>query len=506
MSVPSAAAQITYTVFPVQPVSGPLISQPAGHDASAHVTLVVRDSTLEYTVRAIAHQAHLRPFFDKASPAFSRRTAVRLVNANVSDAFATVLQGTGLVAVVTPDGESVVIRAQSGVIPDHRAQSAVGVVSGRVTDSASGQGLGGASVRIEGTKLAAVTSDSGHFTIREVPAGEQVLSAKLFGYKPTERTVTVLDSGRTTVHIAMVPVPTVLSGVVTTATGLQRKVEVGNDITTLNVDSIRQVAPITSVTDLLETRVPGLTVLHTSGTPGDPSRIRIRGAGSLNLNNDPVIIIDGIRVYASQSDSRNNNLASSASLDTKSGQGSYQNPNLSAGFSAPSPLDQIDPASIETIEVLKGPSASAIYGSDAAQGVIVITTKHGRAGPTRWTLALGQGVNWLPGNWPSNYYRFGSGTVDDSPFCIWTDPTCRIDSVVAYQALNDPRYSVFSHGSDQTADLTVSGGTSTLTYSVTGSGAGNVGNLTLPAIVQQEYDSAYGPIPSYLVRPDHYTT
>ena len=107
------------------------------------------------------------------------------------------------------------------------------------------------------------------------------------------------------------------------------------------------------------------------------------------MNNDPILIVDGVRAYAAQSDSRNNNLANSS-------------------FAAPSPLDQIDPSSIETIEVFKGPSASALYGSDAAAGVIVITTKHGRAGPTHWDMTLGQGLNYIPGTYPLNYYRFGS--------------------------------------------------------------------------------------------------
>ena len=79
----------------------------------------------------------------------------------------------------------------------------------------------------------------------------------------------------------------------------------------------------------------------------------------------------------------------------------------SKAVAAPSPLDQIDPSSIETIEVYKGPSASALYGSDAAAGVIVITTKHGRAGPTHWDMTLGQGLNYIPGTYPTNYFRFG---------------------------------------------------------------------------------------------------
>ena len=273
---------------------------------------------------------------------------------------------------------------------------------------------------------------------------------------------------------------------VTTASGQQRKIEVGNDITTINVDSVMRIAPITSVTDLLETRVPGLTVMHTSGVPGDPARLRLRGAGSASLNNDPILVIDGVRMYAAQSDSRNNNLANSS-------------------FAAPSPLDQIDPSSIETIEVFKGPSASALYGSDAAAGVIVITTKHGRAGPTHWDATLGQGLNYIPGTYPLNYYRFGSG-YGNGPLCGWTNFTCHTDSVVAFQALTNPQYTPFSQGRDQTENLTISGGVPTLTYSLTGSLAGNLGYLKLPGIEQQRYNKFYGPIPGYLLRPDNYAT
>ena len=131
--------------------------------------------------------------------------------------------------------------------------------------------------------------------------------------------------------------------------------------------------------------MPGLTVVHSSGVPGDPSRLRLRGVSSPTLNNDPIIIVNGVRVYSNQSDPRNNNLAPAQTGGAGVG-----------GYAAPSPLDQIDPNSIETIEVFKGPSASALYGSDAANGVIVITTKRGRAGPAHWNMALGDGANWLP--------------------------------------------------------------------------------------------------------------
>ena len=502
LGAPPIFAQGVYTTFTAfSRDAAPSNEQPTERS----ITLDVRDSTVRWAVDAITRQAHVQAMYSR-TPLLGTRITAHVVKAPLLDALKTVLRGTGLIATLAPDGETVVVHPGTDKGSSAGASVAVGGIAGRVTDSASGQGIGGASVRVEGIKgLSTVTSDSGHFTLKGVPTGEQVLSVRLFGYKPVERRVQVMDSTMTTVHVALVSIPTVLSGVVTTATGMQRKIEVGNDITTLNVDSIQRVAPIQTLTDLLETRVPGLTVLHTDGVPGDPSRLRLRGSSSLQLNNDPIVILDGIRVYSSQSDRRNQNLARSYS--NGGGVGATTD---SRGYNAPSPIDQIDPNDVASVEVLKGPSATAIYGSDAANGVIVITTKHGRAGPTQWSLNLGAGVDWLPGSWPTNYYRFGedgSGiSITYGGLCPWYIVTCTIDSAVAFQALNDPRYTPFGHGNDETAALTISGGVPSLMYSLSGSGAGNIGNLKLPEVERQRYDSAYGPIPKYLLRPDNYTT
>lgn len=406
-----------------------------------------------------------------------------------------VLSGTGL-RVVPGAQESLTIVAAPDVDAD--SVPSFGNVSGYVVDSATGRGVPGATIKVAGTKFAAITDDSGQFVVRNVPAGTQLVTARMYGYRPAERTVQVTPVQKARVRIIIASIPTILSGVVTTATGTQRKIEVGNDITTLNADSILRVAPVTSITDLLETRVPGLTVQHSSGTPGDPSRIRIRGAGSIQGNNDPIVIVDGVRVYAAQSDPRNQNLAP--------GKGTSSTAAASVVYAAPSPLDQIDPNSIETIEVLKGPSATAIYGSDAAAGVIVITSKRGKAGPAHWSVVLGDGVSWLPGDWPTNYFRFGYDDLNAGPFCNWYEVSCQVDSTVAFQALNDPRYTLFTHGGSQQVSTTVSGGTPALTYSATGSVARTNGYLELPGSEVQRYDSLYGQISNALVHPDRYKT
>lgn len=430
--------------------------------------------------------------------AFPDSVDVNVTNVPLGIALERVLSGTMLR--VVPDAGKWLSIVSLDVAMD--SIPAVGTISGRVLDSASGKGVGGTTVKVQGTKVSAISSDSGRFTLHDVPVGDRFVTARVFGHRPITEEVTVVANEVAMMRIVTAAVPNLLSGVVTTATGVQRKLEVGSDITTLNVDSIRQVAPISSVTDLLATRVPGLTVVHSSGVPGDPARLRLRGAGSIQLNNDPIVIVDGIRVYASQSDPRNGNLAPTT--------GSSSSGRYVSGYNAPSPLDQIDPSSIETIEVLKGPSASAIYGSDAASGVIVITTKRGQAGPARWSADLVAGVNWLPGAWPTNYYRFGYDEAANGPLCLWYDVSCKVDSLIPFQALNDSRYSVFTHGSNQQASLTVLGGVPTLTYSVTGSMQATLGNLKLPGSEVQRYDSLYGAryglISHSLVRPDKYTT
>ena len=486
-------------------------AQPTGsHGPGVLVTLVVQDSTVEYVVNALTRQAQLKPLFNK-SAALSRRITVRVTKTNVMDALGIVLRGTGLEATLLSDGETVAIHPRSRSTATEQARVAGGIIAGRVTDSTTGAGLNGASIRVVGTKIAAVSTDSGQFTLKGVPAGDQVLLVRLFGYRPATRTITVVDSERTTVYIVMTPVPTVLSGVVTTATGQQARYQVGNDITVLNADSILKIAPVSNLTDMLETRVPGLIVQHTSGIPGAPSRLRLRGVSSINESADPILIVDGIRVYADQSGNTNpQNYQNNGNIfNISSGGGSKV-----GNFAGPSALDQLDPNSIETIEVLKGPSATAIYGSDAANGVIVITTKRGRVGPTHWSVALDQGRTTLPGSWPTNYYLFchdvgGLPTLHEPLDC--KDPTATLvkDSLVAFQALNDLRYSPLTGHAGQNRDgsLTVSGGSGALTYSVTGTASTQSGYLHLPPIELQRFQEFHGfSAPSWMRTPDQYVT
>lgn len=413
----------------------------------------------------------------------------------LGDVLTTVLARHGLRAVVVgPDVVSLEPTAR-------RTHLLGGTITGRITDDSTKRPIGGAAVTVaslprdRGT-WAATSGDDGAFRIARVPAGEYRIGIRRVGYEAWQTTVHVQDDSLTRLVVALRPTATHLNEVVTTAMGRQRRAEVGSVITTLNVDSILQTAPILSVTDLLESRVPGLTVLRTSGSPGAPSRIRLRGVNSITRNNDPIVIVDGVRINASEQLSQ--------TLAPNVGASALQ---LNGFNQAPSPLDQIDPNSIQTIEVSNGPSAAALYGADAANGVIVITTKHGRPGPMRWTAAITQGLSYLPGDYPLGIFRFGNLAVGSlgtpERLCTLQQLSCIIDSVRTYQALNDPRVSILSTGYRTGGSASLSGGSSTLMYDVTGSGSTQSGMFRLPSLEQARYRALIGTSPpGWMVRPE----
>jgi TonB-linked SusC/RagA family outer membrane protein len=401
---------------------------------------------------------------------------------------------------------------QIALVPKPKQQTsqsqAVGTIRGRVVDSSTKEGISGATVSVQGTTQSVTTGSDGQFVLTQVSVGEQRVSVKMFGYKQVTRVVMVEERQATPIVVMLSPVASVLSGVVTTATGKQRRMEIGNDITTLKVDSIQQVAPVSSVTDLLEARVPGVQVTRSSGQPGAPSRIRLRGTSSINGNNDPIVIVDGIRIFAAQSDSlfgsqslaRNSSIRSDLSVGITSIPQSYN--------TTPSPLDQIDINSIETIEVFKGPSATSMYGADAANGVIVITTKRGRVGRPTWSVNAKQSWEYMP-KYPTVVRAFGHRAWGVIPggFCTNNDLYCIVDSIVAFQALNAPNLTVFGRGHGTEVSLGVQGGVSNLTYHFTGSGARELGLLKLPGLEAERYRTLTGMTPpGWMRRPSRYQT
>jgi len=457
------------------------------------VTLAMHDVTVVSAIQAIDQQANLRLSYTDRLPHLDKHISIAVTNMPAGDALTKVLAGTGIVMRVTDKGRITLVRQERRAENDASPDTVPGELWGRVTDSVTSKPLAGAIVSMAGTKFTTTSNDSGYYWLNPVPSGVATVVTRMLGFRAITRVVAVIGGRQNREDFKLEMEMSRLQEVITTATGPKRKLELGNDITIINVDSIAQTEPVQNITDILETRVPGLTVQRTSGAPGDPSRLRFRGVHSALADNDPILIVDGIRVYAAQSAARSSNLT---------------NLGDASGFPAPSPIDQIDPNSIQTIEVLKGPSAATLYGSDAANGVIVITTKHGRAGPTTWTSHVEYGVTTQPGKYPLGYFRWGhplGSGGEQQQYCALRNQLCILDSVSRFQLLNDPEYSIIGTGNRKATTLGVSGGNQSITYNLSGSYSDDIGLVKLPPYEIGLYQTTVGTAPpDWMRRPQDY--
>ncbi len=358
------------------------------------------------------------------------------------------------------------------VAPAAAAQAQQGTVAGRVTDASSGQPVGGALVNIAGTALGTHTNAEGQFTIRGLTAGTVVVRSLRVGYAEQRQTVTVTAGQTTTADFQMRAMAVMLSPVVTTATGDQRRVEVGNSIAQINAADIVKQSAVSTMGDLLTAKAAGVMVIPGTQT-GAGIRIRVRGTSSMSLTNNPIYIIDGIRV-----------------------EGATGSSTVSVGGTTPSRVGDLNPEEIETIEVVRGPSAATLYGTDAANGVIVITTKKGIAGKTQWTYYTEQTAIRDQNDYPTAFrgWRTGAtGTTNSTAsnavqcflFQVATN-TCQQDSVTSYNLFKDSEATPFGTGYRQQHGLQLRGGTEQVRFFLHGEWENEDGVTKVP-----EFEKAY---------------
>ncbi len=369
------------------------------------------------------------------------------------------------------------------------AQGATGTVTGTLREQGTGRPISNARVTVVGTSIAVPTRDDGTYTIREVPAGRQEIRVLALGHAAQKQAVTVVSGGSSSLNFTLASVAVQLEQVVTTATGQERKVEVGNDIPKINAARDVQERPITNITDLLTAKAPGVDILGGTFT-GTGQRIRIRGQNSLSLSNDPIVIIDGIRMESA---------TGSSSIDI--------------GGSRPSRLSDIDPNQIETVEVVKGPSASTLYGTDAANGVIVITTKRGRVGRAKINTFIQHGrivdrnknytAYTLFGHAPSGAFR--STASGNCTLALVSAGSCIPDSLAAYNLYSDPEVTPNAASYQEEYGADVSGGSETLRYFLQASYNGEQGVYKLPAFERKRLLALNGFIPGAQLRPNALT-
>lgn len=380
--------------------------------------------------------------------------------------------------------------AAAFITPSAHAQNAsTGNVSGRVTDATSGLPIGAAQINVVGTTLGAQTNQEGIYSIRAVPAGAITLRVLRLGYSEVRQATTIIAAQTTTVNLQIKSVPATLNPVVTTATGDQRRIEVGNSIAQINASEVTATRGVSNMADLLTARAPG--VLVTPGTQtGAGVRVRIRGTSSVSLSNNPIYVIDGIRVDGSNGSS-----------------------TLSVGGTTPSRVGDLNPEEIESIEVVRGPSASTLYGTDAANGVIVIKTKRGVAGKPQWNYYTEQTALADRNEYPTAYRAWRSGataattsTRSNAVQCFLTQKasgSCAIDSVSSYNLHKDQESTPYGVGYRQQHGLQVKGGTEAVRYFLHGEWEDEDGVTKLPQFDARRLAAAGTPLSPIQLSPNN---
>ena len=271
-------------------------------------------------------------------------------------------------------------------------QAQGGAITGRVIESLTGRPIPSVRVTVVGTTLGAVSGDDGRFRIDRVDAGAQSVRAVRIGFTPATAAVNVVAGASASVELTMAQTAIGLDQIVVTGTaGEVRRRTIGNAVTTLSVDELRVSAPVLNITEVMQSKTPGLTLLPGSGTAGTGANYRLRGAKSVYGNTQPTVYVDGVRVNS----------------------GSTGNFNVFG--QSTSALDAINPADIESVEVIKGPAAATLYGAEAAAGVIQIITKKGRPGRVTWDSRFEYGGNeWMDALRPINYGLATAARIADT--------------------------------------------------------------------------------------------
>ena len=253
-------------------------------------------------------------------------------------------------------------------------------VTGTVTDAQTGEPLEGARVTVRGTTLSTSTGATGRFVLGNVPAGDVTLIIRRIGSNPADIRVT---AGQNDVSAALTRDPLRLAEVVITgqATAVERR-NLANAVATVSGEDVSRVSAQT-VEQALQGKVPGASIQANSGAPGGGMQMRLRGVTSINAGSEPLYVVDGVVLS-------NVAIPSNQNAVTKAASGS--NPALTQDAQV-NRIADLNPNDIENIEVLKGASASAIYGSRASNGVVIITTRRGRAGERRVNVAQRIGVS-----------------------------------------------------------------------------------------------------------------
>ena len=353
-----------------------------------------------------------------------------------------------------------------------------GTIQGQVTDSISSEPIAGATITLVGTVRSVQTDQQGRFVFDGISTGRASIRVVAIGFGAQTAEVPVQGALPAQVNFALQRVIINLDAVVVTATGGQRRRELSNAITTVDASEAVEERMPPSVSSLIQARSPGVQIINSSGTAGTGSKIRIRGSSSISLTNEPLLVVDGVRV-----DNRQNDVG------------------MGTGGQTISRINDFNPDDIESIDIVKGPSAAALYGTAAANGVIVIKTKRGRVGAPVWNLWVEQGIVQDVGGYPNNY----RGLDSDGNSCRLANisaGTCTQSELRIANPLGSPTTGPFKNGRRQQYGLNVAGGSEQVQYYLSGELETEDGVFGLPQGTQDSILEFRNSIPNFALNPN----
>ncbi|PYP54240.1 MAG: hypothetical protein DMD39_02065, partial [Gemmatimonadetes bacterium] len=356
------------------------------------------------------------------------------------------------------------------------------VITGRITAEDRGA-LSDVAVSIPELGLGAVTRDDGRYSITipgaRVTGQPVTLTARRIGYRVQSVRIT-LTPGTMTQDIALPANPLQLGEVVVTGAGTTSTVErLGNVRNVVSPDLIKK-ANEPNLVQALAGKAPNVQISQTAGDPGANSRIQIRGLRTLNGNVEPLFIIDGVPVtnYTFSSTNFNPIDAGGTGVGGQDVGGEFE------GTSAPNRMIDINSDDIENVEILKGAAAAAIYGARAANGVILITTKHGHGGVTRYQLRSSYSNDEVTRDYPlQTSFSQGRFNVSALPCESIGKSACTRSwgpRLAAGTPVYDHSTEAFRNGHIADNTLTVSGGTERTTFFLSGGSMRNQGVFVGP--------------------------
>ena len=310
-----------------------------------------------------------------------------------------------------------------------------GVIQGTVVDPTRGP-MTNAQISIADLRIGTITNSQGRFQLVGVPAGEHTVRVDLIGYRSVSQTVTVAPGQTVSLSFELDVSAISLDQLVVTATGQQRKVEVGNAVSVVDAGELVDKSGATNIASLIQGNATGVTITGSTGTVGNAMNIKIRGNTSINLSNTPLVYVDGARVGTTAR-------------------------SRGVGGAASDRMQDFLPDEIESIEIVKGPAAATLYGTEAAAGVIRITTKRGASGRGRMSVSTEYSLMQDRHDYP---LRGWNPNMDLGP--QYKDTTYLIDVLKGSEPVPNAGafYNPFRTGQKKKVGVSASGGTDNYTY------------------------------------------